>query len=103
MSNYLQVQVSAENKEQADAILNSLLAKKLVTGGLLLNSPARFLWKGELVDMDYFIVTSYTTLKNKEAVIEEVKKISIEEVPMISFTSFDGNQELLSWIDRTLD
>ncbi len=33
---YFQVQISAENKEQADKILNSLLEKKLVTGDKLL-------------------------------------------------------------------
>lgn len=101
-SKYLLVSISAENKEQADKILNALLAKKLVTGGQIINATARFLWKGEIVDMDYFSVTSYTLEKHKKAIIAEVKKVSIEEVPMISFVVFEGNKELCQWIDRTI-
>lgn len=99
---YYQVQISAENKEQADKILNSLLEKKLVTGGQIINAPARFLWKGEITDMDYYSITSFTTQNHKEAIIEDVRKNSIEEIPMIQFIPFEGNEELLKWIDQTV-
>lgn len=99
---YFQVQISAENKEQADKILNSLLDKKLVTGGQIINAPARFLWKGEITDMDYYTITSFTNETHKEAIIEDVKKTSIEEVPMIQFISFEGNKELINWINKTV-
>jgi uncharacterized protein involved in tolerance to divalent cations len=102
-NDHLQVSVSAETKEQADQILNALLAKKLVTGGQIFNAPARFLWKGAIVDMNYFTLTSFSLAKNKEAIISEVKKTSIEEVPMVTFTCIDGNEELLRWIERTLN
>ena len=58
MSIYLQCWISAENKEQADHILNSLLEKKLVAGGLLLNAPARFWWKGKIISMNYHNISS---------------------------------------------
>jgi len=99
---YLQVTISAENKEQADQIMNALLEKKLVTGGQMINAPARFLWKGEITDMDYYTVNAYTLDKYKEKIISEVKKVSIEEVPMITFAPFEGNKELLDWIEQTL-
>lgn len=100
---YLQVTISAESKEQADFILNSLLKKKLITGGQIIAAPARFLWKGEVTDMEYFTIYSFTVSKNKKAIISDVKKNSIEEVPMISFVELDGNKELLDWIDKTLN
>lgn len=99
---YYQVQISAENKEQADKILNTLLEKKLVTGGQIINAPARFLWKGKITDMDYYTITSFTTEGHKTNIISEVKKVSIEEVPMIQFISFEGNEELLKWIEQTV-
>jgi uncharacterized protein involved in tolerance to divalent cations len=99
---HLQVSISAENKEQADQILNALLALKLITGGQILNAPARFLWKGAIVDMNYYTLQSFTLAKHKDAIIVAVKKISIEEVPMISFIAIDGNEELLNWIENTL-
>lgn len=104
MSNkYYQVAISAENKEQVGKILNSLLQKKLVTGGQIINAPARFLWKGRITDMDYFNIQSFTTEKHKEAIILDVKQNSIEEVPMISFIEIYGNTELLELINKTLE
>lgn len=104
MTTYYEVKISAENQEQADTILNSLLEKKLVTGGQFIVTPARFLWKGKINDMkEYVTLTSYTTDKHKEAVIEDVRKTSAEEVPMITFVApNDLNQELRNWIDSTL-
>jgi uncharacterized protein involved in tolerance to divalent cations len=103
MNKYLQVYISAENNNQADMILNSLLNKKLVTGGQFLQSPARFLWKGKINNMDeYVTITSFTKESHKQKIIDDVKKTSIEEVPMIQFLEFDGNEELLNWIDKTV-
>lgn len=97
---YYQVYISAEDKVQADKILNSLLDKKLVAGGLLLNAPARFWWKAKITDMDYYNISVFSTEKYKQAIIDDVKKTSVEEVPMIWFVEFEGNKELLEWIDE---
>lgn len=103
MTKYYEVRISAENQGQADAILNSLLEQKLITGGQFLTSPARFLWKGKVVDMQYITITSFTTDRHKDAVIVDVRKTSEEEVPMIRFIAPDDlNEELRNWIDETL-
>lgn len=102
MTKYLQVTISAEDKNQANKILNNLLENKLITGGQIVNAPARFLWKGEIVNMDYYTLHSFTIDTHKKTIISEVKKLSIEEVPMISFTQMDGNDELLKWIAETV-
>lgn len=102
MAKYLQAWISAEDKKQADNILNALLKKRLVMGGQFIAAPARFWWKGEIVDMDYYGVTSFTLEKHKEAIIEEVRKASVEEIPMITFTPFEGNKEFLEWIEKTV-
>lgn len=102
-SKYYQVIISAENKEQVNKILNSLLQKKLVTGGQIINAPARFLWKREITDMDYYNIQSFTVERHKEAIIQDVRQNSIEEVPMISFVQIEGNKELFKWVDETLE
>lgn len=100
---YYEVKISAENQEQANTILNSLLEKKLVTGGQFLQAPARFLWKGKVTDMDYITILTYTNEQCKNAVMEDVRKTSVEEVPMMTFTLPDDiNKELRDWIDETL-
>jgi uncharacterized protein involved in tolerance to divalent cations len=99
-----EVKVSAENKAQADTILNSLLEKKLLTGGQFIVAPARFLWKGEVIDMaEYVTIVAYTLARHKDAIIEDVRKTSAEEVPMVTFGTFhDLNPELREWVQRTL-
>jgi uncharacterized protein involved in tolerance to divalent cations len=103
MPTYYEVKISAENQGQADKILDSLLEKKLVTGGQFIVAPARFLWKGKVENMNYITITSYTTDKHRGRVVEDVRKTSAEDFPMITFVSPDElNQELRDWIDETL-
>jgi uncharacterized protein involved in tolerance to divalent cations len=101
---YYEVKISSENQEQANTIMNSLLEKKLATGGQFVKAPARFLWKGKVTDMDYVTINAYTTDTQKQALIEDVRKTSVEEVPMITFVApQDINKELRDWIDGTLN
>ncbi|HEY4489067.1 MAG TPA: divalent cation tolerance protein CutA [Candidatus Paceibacterota bacterium] len=99
---YYQVFVSAENKEQATAILDALLEKQLVLGGPILEGPAQFWWKEERIEMGYAYLVTYTTDKHKDTVIRVAIEASKEEVPMISFIPFEGNSELLALIDKTI-
>jgi uncharacterized protein involved in tolerance to divalent cations len=105
MSKYYEVKISAENQDQANKILNSLLEKKLVTGGQFIRADARFLWKGKTTEMPgYITITSYTTDNHKESIIEDVRKTSLEEVPMIIFIEISElNPELRNWIQATLN
>jgi len=104
MSSYYEVKISAENQTQADAILDSLLAKKLATGGQFLTAPARFLWKGEIVNMPHYVtITSYTTENHTASIIQDLRKTTVEEVPMVTFVKIDDlSPELRDWIDQTL-
>lgn len=103
MPTYYEVKISAENQDQADKILDSLLEKKLVTGGQFILAPARFLWKGKVANMNYITITSYTTDKHRDRVVEDIRKTTAEDFPMITFVSPDElNQELRDWIDETL-
>lgn len=98
-----EVFISAETREQADKILDSLISKKLATGGQFLESPAKFLWKGEVIEMSYITITSFTTESKRQALIDDVEATSEEEVPMIRFVTVDVNEKLASWVQQTLE
>ena len=98
-----QAYISAENKDQANLILNSLLKKKLVAGGMMLNAPARFWWKGKITDMNYYNISVFTIEKHKQAIITDVKRNSVEVVPMVWFIEIEGNKELFKWIEESID
>jgi uncharacterized protein involved in tolerance to divalent cations len=102
---YYEVKISAEDQAQADTILNSLLDQKLVTGGQFVSSPARFLWKGEINDTtEYITITSYTTSMHLQALINDVRRTTQEEVPMITVVTLTAlNTELQGWIDASLE
>jgi uncharacterized protein involved in tolerance to divalent cations len=78
---YYEMFISAKDQKQADAILNSLLEKRLITGGQFLRDPARFLWKGQ---------------------VEDIENTATEEFPMIRFIQIEVNNKLASWIEETL-
>jgi uncharacterized protein involved in tolerance to divalent cations len=98
-----EVFISAETKQQADKILDSLINKKLATGGQFLESPAKFLWKGEVTEMKYVMITSFTTDSKRQALIEDVEAMSEEEVPMIRFVPVETNEKLANWVQQTLE
>ena len=102
MRKYLHVLISAEGTEEAGKILDALLEKKLITGGPILQGPAKFWWKGEIVEMNYAYILTYTIEKRKQAIIDTVKQVSREEVPMISFIPFEGNKELEDYISSVV-
>jgi uncharacterized protein involved in tolerance to divalent cations len=92
--NYYQVLISAENKEQATAILDALLEKKLILGGPILEGPAKFWWKGEIVEMSYAYLLTYTREDLKEEMIKVAEQAAEEEICMISCMEFEGNPAL---------
>ena len=100
---YYQVFISAENLEQAQKIIDVLLEKKLIFGGPVWDGPARFWWKGEVCNMDYSFVFSYTREDRKAEMMRVAEETSAEEVCMISLTEFECNQKLKELLDTTFD
>lgn len=102
-SNYLHVLISAESKEQADQILDALVVKKIVSGGLISHGPARFWWNGEITEMEYYNISTFTVAKKRDVLIEEVERISVEQVPIIAISAIDGNKKFLDWISSSVE
>jgi len=98
---YYQVLISAEIRPQGLNILEHLLSKRLAFGGPVFSGPAKFLWKGEIVEQDYCFVVTYTREDLKQQLIEEAEKVSVEQVCMISFIRFEANQALVRLLDET--
>jgi len=100
---YYHVSISAENTEQANTILDALLAEKLVFGGPIRCSRDKFWWKGEVIEQDYCFIHSYTREDLKERVTEVAEAASVEDVCMISFVPCESNRALSELLDKTFD
>ncbi len=100
---YYQVLISAETKDDAHVLLDVLLEKRLIFGGPIWDAPAKFWWKDEIIQMDYCFIFTYTREDKKDKLVEVAEKASSEEVCMISFTPFEGNEALIQLLDKTFE
>jgi uncharacterized protein involved in tolerance to divalent cations len=98
MSGFCQIIISATTKDEADKISDSLVTKKLIAGSLIINGPSRYWWENKIVEKIYYNVQAFSLMKNKNKIIEEVKKIHSDKCPIIAFSKIDGNKEFLEWI-----
>jgi hypothetical protein len=69
-----QVLISAELRTQGLRLLEHLISKHLIFGGPVLNGPARFLWKNEIVEHDYCWIVTFTREDLKDELIREAEK-----------------------------
>ena len=95
---YCQVTVSATSEEEANALSDSLVRRKLVAGSLILHGRSRYWWEGKIVEMIYYNVQTFSLFANKEEIISEVKKLHRDKCPIVAFVPLDGNMEFLQWI-----
>lgn len=99
---FCQVIISAEDRKNANEIANALLKKRLIVGCLIINAPAKFWWKGKMIDMDYFNVQAISDMKYKKKIISIAEKASKETVPIIMFNKIEVNQKTRDWIREYL-
>jgi len=102
MKEFCQIIISTPSKEEADKISNSLITKKLVAGSLIIHGPSRYWWEGKIVDKEYFNVQAFSLIKNKDKIIEDVKKNHSDKCPVIAFLEIDGNKEFLDWVKEVV-
>jgi len=98
-----QVLVSATSREEANKISDSLVLKKLAAGSLIVAGPSRYWWQGKIVEKEYFNISLFSLLKNKNKIIAEVKKLHSDKCPIIVFTKIDGNKEFLDWVKESVE
>ena len=103
MGRHYQVLISAPSKEQADKVLDVLLQEKIISGGLITHGPSRYWWKGAIEEQEYYNISAFIPESKKEMLVEEVRKISHDEVPIVAFLPIEGNQDFLEWIDASVD
>jgi len=96
---FYQIWLSAEREEDARKILNGLTTRKLIVGGSIVNAPSHFWWKGKEIDLqDYCYVMAFSSADRKHEIEKEYARLSTEEIPMASFTKFEGNEKFLAYI-----
>ena len=97
---YFQVLISSELRTQGLRLLEHLIRKRLIFGGPVLNGPARFLWKNEIVEHDYCWIVTFTREDLRDELIKEAERESAEAICMITFTPFDGSPAMYALLEE---
>ena len=100
---YCRVRISATSEEEANSISKTLVKKKLVAGTMIYKGNCHYWWKNEVVEKMYWNIGAFSLIKNKNAIIDEVKKLHSDKCPIVAFSEIDGNKEFLDWIKSSLD
>ena len=97
MYNFLMKEFASEKhvKEEAKKIMLHLAEKHLIAGGLITNGDSAYWWNNELVEKVYYNISTFTTDEHKQKIIQEVRAIHSDEVPIITFTKHLLIPELL--------
>jgi uncharacterized protein involved in tolerance to divalent cations len=100
MNKFCQILINCPSKEESDKVLDMLLEKRLVAGGLVTHGPSRYHWKGKIEEKEYYTISTFSLFKNKQKVISEVRKLHSDETPVLVFLDIDGNEDFLKWIEN---
>jgi uncharacterized protein involved in tolerance to divalent cations len=96
---YYQAWISATSREEAEKILELLLAKHLVAGGLITQGFSHHWWQGKIDREPYWQISTFTIKKHCQLIIQAVKSISRDETPVVAFHRIDqGNSDFFHWI-----
>jgi len=99
MSKFCQVLINCPSREESEKVLDMLLERRLVAGGLITHGPSKYHWKGKVEEQEYFTISAFSLLENKQKIISGVRELHSDETPVIVFIEIDGNEDFLKWIE----
>lgn len=100
---YCRVRISATSEQEANNISKTLVEKKLVAGTMIYKGNCHYWWDNEIVEKMYWNVGAFSLMKNKDKIIEQVRKLHSDKCPIIAFNEIDGNTDFLKWIDDSVE
>lgn len=91
-------------REQAEKIVRSLLARKLIACANIVGPVSSlFWWKGKISEEDEFLVLMKTSAEIFERLATAIRQMHSYEVPeIIAVPIAKGNPSYLEWLSSTL-
>ncbi|MBU0460720.1 MAG: divalent-cation tolerance protein CutA [Nanoarchaeota archaeon] len=102
-SEYCRVRISATTQDEANKISKTLVEKKLVAGTMIYSGNCHYWWDSEVVEKVYWNIGAFSLMKNKDRIIEEVRKLHSDKCPIVAFNEIDGNDNFLEWIEDSVE
>ena len=98
---YIMITTTFDNKEEANAIIEMLLEKRLVSCCQLSNITSSYHWKGNIEHTEEFLLQMKSKKSLYKEIEEEILKLHSYEIPqLIAYDIVDGYKSYLDWIEK---
>ena len=103
MDKYIIVTTLCDKEEIANEIIDTLLEKKLVSGGQIAKVNSKYWWNNKLEECNEYKLEFRTKESKFTAIENEIKKIHNYKVAEISSCEIkSASKEFLNWIDENI-
>ncbi len=99
----IEVTVSAPTEEDAEQLSRRLLEQELVAGTRITVGTSHYKWEGEIEENTYWNINAYTVSERKGDIIESVERVHPDDCPIITFSTVDGNENFVQWVNESLN
>lgn len=100
-SNYCIVSTTTDTRENADAISNTLLQKKLIACAQRSTTQSSYRWKSKIIESDEILLEMKTKRSLFKYIKKEIESIHTYDVPeIIMIPLLDANTFYLEWIEK---
>ena len=101
---YISINVTFDNNEEAEKCVQDLLEKKLVSCCQLFPIKSKYRWKGKIETSEEICVM----MKSKKTLFKKIKECILThhsyDIPeIITYSILDGHRPYLKWIDDETD
>ena len=100
-SDYCIVSTTTDTKENADAISNTMLQKKLIACAQRTTTQSAYRWQGKIIESDEILLQMKTKKSLFAHIKKEITSIHTYDVPeIIMIPLLDANTFYLEWIEK---
>ena len=104
MHMHIVIMITAKDRKEGCAVIKSLLKKRLIACGNLVDKVSSFFWWENKIQEAHEVLILLKTQKDKfEKVKQAIKKMHSYEVPeIIAVPITDGNEEYVHWMNKVI-
>jgi len=100
-SDYCIITTTTDTKENASAISQTLLQKKLIACAQSTITQSAYRWQGKVIESDEILLEMKTKRSLFEHIKKEIESLHTYEVPeIVMIPLLDANAFYLEWIDK---
>lgn len=100
---HISVYITCSGKEEAEKIARALVEEKLAACVNYFPINSIYRWKGKVETAEEYAMICKTNREKFTKLRKKVKQLHSYELPVILFTKFRAEKEVLDWIDETTD